>query len=336
MKLEDIGFYTLSNARAKSISANSPMWRCEIIITDKCNFSCPYCRGMRNDCQGTLSLDEVKKTIDFWAQDNLQNIRFSGGEPTTHPKLLDMIKYAKSKGVKRIAISTNGSSTLSYYNKLIDAGANDFSISLDACCSSTCDTMSGTCGFFSTIINNIREISARTYVTVGVVITEENHSNLINTVCLAHDLGVADIRIISAAQYNKLLSSVTKIPQRILDAHPILRYRVDNIKTNRNVRGLEKSDASRCHLIQDDSAVAGEYHFPCIIYLREQGEPIGKVGSNMRKERISWFERHDTHEDPICKKNCLDVCIDFNNQCEKLKQPTDHLRCADVASKTYE
>ena len=61
-------------------------------------------------------------------------------------------------------------------------------------------------------------------------------------------------------------------------------------------------------------AVALNYHFPCVIYMREQGNPIGKVSKNMRKERQEWFEKHNTFLDPICKNNCLDVCRDYNNK----------------------
>lgn len=316
-ELAEIGFYTLSDARAENISPTSPIQRCEIIITDACNFKCPYCRGLRSDCQGVMPLEKITEVIDYWAQEGLRNIRFSGGEPTTHRHLVEAVQYAKNKGVQRIAISTNGSMPFDWYTKLIDAGVNDFSISLDACCSAGCDTMAGTCGFFDTIRNNIRELSKLTYVTVGIVVTDENLEEVNETIQFAHDLGVADIRVISAAQYNRLLECVTAIPEEILNAHPILKYRVNNIKNGRNVRGLRKEDTTRCHLVQDDSAVAGNFHFPCIIYLREQGNPIGEVGPDMREERVKWFENHDTHKDPICSKNCLDVCIDFNNRCSK-------------------
>ena len=44
MKLENIGFYTLSDERAKNSSATSPLMRNELIITSLCNFKCLYCR----------------------------------------------------------------------------------------------------------------------------------------------------------------------------------------------------------------------------------------------------------------------------------------------------
>lgn len=39
--LENIGFYTLSDYRASQCSVSSPLWRCELILTDRCNYHCP-------------------------------------------------------------------------------------------------------------------------------------------------------------------------------------------------------------------------------------------------------------------------------------------------------
>ena len=48
--------------------------------------------------------------------------------------------------------------------------------------------------------------------------------------------------------------------------------------------------------------------------MREKGDPICKVGSGMRERRVEWAVTHDTYKDDICRKNCLDVCIDYNNK----------------------
>ena len=105
----------------------------------------------------------------------------------------------------------------------------------------------------------------------------------------------------------------------ILSKHPILAYRVANFIKGRNVRGIKECDCNKCHLILDDSIVAGDYHFPCVIYMREKGEAIGKVNKNMREERIEWMIRHDCFKDPICRKNCLDICVDYNNRVKELR-----------------
>lgn len=325
MKLEQIGFYSLCDERVKNTSITSQMQRCEIIITEYCNFNCPYCRGLADKIYGQrklkmLSLDEIKQAIDYWCEGKLlKNIRFSGGEPTLHPNIKEIVSYAKSKGVERIAISTNGSNKIELYEELIRLGVNDYSISLDACCAEDGDKMAGNKkGSWKKVIKNIERLSKLTYVTVGVVLTEENVQKTIDTIRFADKLGVSDIRIISAAQYNKPLPRLNEIETEILDKHPILKYRVNHFANGINVRGLSEQDNNQCPLMLDDSIVAGDYVFPCVIYMREGGKPVCKVGPNMRQQRLEYIKKHDTLKDPICKKNCLDVCKQYNNEYKKV------------------
>jgi len=319
MKLEEIGFYTLEDERAKRTSLFSPYWRCELVLTDVCNFRCPYCRGVKKELQGSMSFGDALKTVDFWCESNLKNIRFSGGEPTLWPGILDLVSFSRNKGVQRIAISTNGSAEFSLYKKLFEKGVNDFSISLDACCASTGEIMSGT-DAWNHVTDNIRQLSKLTYVTIGVVLTRENVGELDRIINFASDdLGVSDIRIIPAAQWNEPLK--IDIHPEILQRHPILRYRIRNFQSGRHVRGIKETDSHQCPLVMDDMAVMAGYHFPCIIYLREHGDPIGRIDDRWpRLDRFSWFQKYDTFEDPICRKNCLDVCIDYNNKVRDLRK----------------
>ena len=312
-KLASIGFYTLEDRRASYLAFHSQLWRCELLLTARCNFKCPYCRG--TDPSANITFDYAKHVVDLWSSAGLKNIRFSGGEPTCVPWLPELVSYTKkTTGIERIALSTNGSRSRGYYSDLFDRGINDFSISLDACCSSFGEKMSGVKGAWEVVVKNIGYLSSKTYVTVGCVFDENNVEQSLQTVILAHDLGVSDIRIISAAQFNKALGFAKEIPQDILNGHPILKYRVTNFLRGRNVRGIGERDNHKCPLILDDMAIKGRYHYPCIIKMREGCEPIGKVSENMREERIQYFLNHNTFNDNICKQNCLDVCVDYNNK----------------------
>lgn len=314
--LEGIGFYTLSDKRAEELSLSSPLYRCEMILTDRCNFKCPYCRGLRDDLKGDIDYNQATKTIKLWSKEGLKNIRFSGGEPTLYKKLNDLVKLCKDQGIERIAISTNGSASLNLYNSLVENGVNDFSISLDACCSSTGDIMTGVKNKWNKVIENIKELSKKTYVTVGMVFTEQNINKCIESILFARSLGVSDVRVIPSAQYNKALNKLSYLPD-ILNKYPILKYRVNNVKNNRHVRGILKEDTNKCYIVLDDMAASQDKHFPCIIYLREKGNPIGKIGPNMRRERYEWFKNHNTKKDIICKENCLECLCHHNNTVEK-------------------
>ncbi len=325
MELEKIGFYTLTDDRCKNASEFSQMKRCELIITEYCNFKCPYCRGLDSYIyEGRklkqLSLDEIKTVIDLWCiPEPLENIRFSGGEPTLHKDIKDIVRYAKLKGIKRIAISTNGSNKIELYKELVSLGVNDFSISLDACCASTGDTIAGVKDSWKIVVKNIEQLSKITYVTVGVVLNNQNIKETLDIINLAASLNVSDIRVIPAAQYDNKIIDLSSLNSSVLEKYPILRYRINRYITGEKVRGMVEKDSPKCAIVLDDSAIAGGYHFPCVIYMREKGLPIGKVSSDMRKERKEWFENHNCYEDEICKTNCLDVCIHYNNRFRELK-----------------
>jgi len=312
--VNNIGFYTLTDSRAKYNHNN--LERCEIILTEFCNFKCPYCRGVKSyskDCSGHLDYEIANYVLDQWIKNGLNNIRFSGGEPTLYPHLLKLIKQSKEGNIQRIAISTNGSRPRGLYETILKSGVNDFSISLDACCAENADKMSGRKGYFKDIVDNIKWLSKETYVTVGIVLTESTQETILDVVMFADSLGVSDIRIITAAQYNGSLPYLERIPQYILNKYPILKYRVNNLLSGKNVRGITNEDSKKCYLVKDDSVVAGKWHFPCVIHMREGGEPIGEVNKNMLQERINWSNIHNTHNDPICVKNCLDCLVDYNN-----------------------
>lgn len=311
MKLENIGFYTLEDKRARNCSATSSLWRCELLLTPHCNFKCPYCRKLEGN---EITLKEAISILDLWAGDNLKNIRFSGGEPTLWKDLLYLVQYAKACGIERIALSTNGSADFSLYQNLVRAGVNDFSFSLDARCSSTANAMSGGRADFDLIVYNIKAISRLTYTTIGIVVTNDNLKEIKKIIHMASRWQIADIRIISAAQNNSV-----PIDLNIkANGFPILSYRLNNLRQGKPMRGLSINDNNRCSLVLDDMAVWGGKHYPCIIYLREGGKEVGIVNHNMRQERLVWATTHNTHEDKICHNNCLDVCVDYNNKVREL------------------
>lgn len=317
MKLEDIGFYTLSDYRAMiSARYESPaLNRCELVLTNRCNFNCPYCRKTGTE----TAFEQAVCALTFWAYYNLYAVRFSGGEPTLYENLPALVKMSVSGGIKHIAVSTNGSADRKVYENLIECGVNDFSVSLDACCAADGDKMAGVMGYWDKVVENIRFLAQKVYTTVGVVLTDKNVASIHEIICFASNLGVKDIRIIPAAQDSDKLSGIN-VDETVLKKYPILKYRIDNIRKGRTVRGLTENDSPCCHLVRDDQAVSGEYHYPCIIYLREGGNPIGRVGGKMRKEREEWCYSHNVYQDEICRRNCLDVCRDYNNKVEMYKR----------------
>lgn len=102
----------------------------------RCNLNCPMCfrphieRKDWND----MPFDLFKKGIDECAKNNLYSIRLSWrGEPTVNPMLIDMVSYAKEKGIKEVSFITNGMLIdRKYARELINAGLDYITYSVDS------------------------------------------------------------------------------------------------------------------------------------------------------------------------------------------------------------
>jgi MoaA/NifB/PqqE/SkfB family radical SAM enzyme len=100
--------------------------------TSKCNLYCEGCYR-KNDKDGQKSLANVKEEIDVFARLRKSDcISIAGGDPLTHPEILDIVKYVKEKGMKPI-INTNGLAlTKEYLSNLKKAGVYGFTFHIDS------------------------------------------------------------------------------------------------------------------------------------------------------------------------------------------------------------
>ena len=80
-----------------------------IEVNTACNLNCPVC--FANAGIGfSITLAQAEGMLDRFIEieGDPEVIQFSGGEPTIHPQLLDMIQAAKDRGVRQVMVNTNG------------------------------------------------------------------------------------------------------------------------------------------------------------------------------------------------------------------------------------
>lgn len=82
-----------------------------IEVNEECNLSCPVCFADSSPAKKTnLSLEQIESMIDTLLKSEGESdvLQLSGGEPTIHPQILDILKLAKSKNIRHLMINTNG------------------------------------------------------------------------------------------------------------------------------------------------------------------------------------------------------------------------------------
>jgi uncharacterized radical SAM superfamily Fe-S cluster-containing enzyme len=85
-----------------------------IEVNTACNLDCPICfagSGTGPQEHGySLELDQVESMLDAFirAEGSPEAVQLSGGEPTIHPRILDMLAAAKRRGIPLVMLNTNG------------------------------------------------------------------------------------------------------------------------------------------------------------------------------------------------------------------------------------
>lgn len=80
-----------------------------IEVNTACNLDCPVC--FANAGAGfNLTVPEVEAMLDRFVEleGHPEVVQFSGGEPTIHPDLLEMIEGAQRRDITHVMVNTNG------------------------------------------------------------------------------------------------------------------------------------------------------------------------------------------------------------------------------------
>jgi 7,8-dihydro-6-hydroxymethylpterin dimethyltransferase len=80
-------------------------------VTNVCNLDCPICFTYnRNDKPWHMSLEEARVTVDWIIRSSgpVDLLNITGGEPTLHPDLINLLKSCRRPEVGRLTMNTNG------------------------------------------------------------------------------------------------------------------------------------------------------------------------------------------------------------------------------------
>ena len=82
-----------------------------IEITDECNLTCPVCFAdsspQRTRHRSLRQIDAMLETL-VANEGNPDLVQISGGEPSIHPQIMEILRLCKSKPIRHVMLNTNG------------------------------------------------------------------------------------------------------------------------------------------------------------------------------------------------------------------------------------
>ncbi|MDC1508064.1 SPASM domain-containing protein [Saprospiraceae bacterium] len=193
--------------------------------TTACNLRCPECpSGLRAFSRptGNLKQDFFRKTIDELHKQLIYLIFYFQGEPYINPGFLDMVKYAKDKGIYTIT-STNGH-FLNDANakKTIESGLDRMIISVDGTTQETYENYRKE-GNLESVLQGARNIvkwkkkmnSATPHTIFQFLVVKPNEHQIDEIYKLAEEIGIDEVKLKTAQVYeyeqgNDLIPTIEK------------------------------------------------------------------------------------------------------------------------------
>lgn len=206
-----LGSYYYSRQSGKPVQWGLPI-SISFEPTTSCNLRCPECpSGLRSFTRptGMLEDDLFKKIIDDIHRQLWYLIFYFQGEPYLHPKFLDLVKYASSKGIYT-ATSTNAHYlTDANARKTVESGLDRLIISIDGTTQEVYEQYR-IGGKLEKVLEGTRNIvkwkkelkSSTPHIIFQFLVVKPNEHQIAEVEQLAKELGVDEIGLKTAQIYD--------------------------------------------------------------------------------------------------------------------------------------
>jgi len=154
----------------------------DIKVTFHCNNCCDFCaQGNKRSFIKMKTKHEIIKALKDAKKGKINSVVFTGGEPTLHPEIIELIKEAKKLKYKFIQLQTNGRTLadIEFLKKLKEAGVNEIGPALHGSKPQIHDKLTNSPGSFNqTLKGIINSKKLGLYVLTNTVITSLNYKDL--------------------------------------------------------------------------------------------------------------------------------------------------------------
>lgn len=166
-----------------------------LTLNRQCNLRCKWCyaKGKNFAADQEMNRDLYRQLVQFLKELGIKEIALTGGEPTCHSQLSDLVLYAKENNFA-LWLITNGVKFADslYLNELINAGVTGINFSLKGWSEQSYIDNTGT-DVFSDVVKALKNVcDSGVKYKVSFVISDENIAHLMEAVNLAINCGAKE------------------------------------------------------------------------------------------------------------------------------------------------
>ena len=198
------------------------MARIVIELTNNCNLSCGHCFDERHAATGDLSLEILDKVLREGKSCGIEQLSFTGGEPTIHRRFRDIVDRVSQAGYTFSFVS-NGTTFPKIYS-LLDKHRHSFlgvTFSLDGAREETHDRLRGKGSYRQVMRAASICVLKELPFTLNMVLTAQNRKEIGEMVWLAERLGSGGVR------FGHLMSTPETVLRK-LDLSPEERQEIES------------------------------------------------------------------------------------------------------------
>jgi radical SAM protein with 4Fe4S-binding SPASM domain len=175
-----------------STSVSAP-FKADLALTYACNNACAHCYNEPGRFEmASLALAGWRRVLDTLAEVGVPHVILTGGEPTLHPDLPAIVRYADGLG-QIVGMNSNGRKLADprLVETLAEAGLNHVQITLESCRAEVHDGMVGRPGAFDQTVAGIEQALAGGIHTItNTTLTLHNADHALEIITFLDDLGL--------------------------------------------------------------------------------------------------------------------------------------------------
>lgn len=203
-----------------------------ISITGLCNNNCIFCLDKGRPDTHHRDTVGIKKEIKQAYREGNTKLILSGGDPTTHPDLIDLVQYAGYMGFPKIQVITNGRmfSSRDFTDRIIGAGLAEVTFSIHGFNSSIHDSMTRVPGSLKQVIRGVQNVRRHQHMIINTdtCITRMNYSYLLKTIrFIVERLGIMEVNLMSMVPAGNAWKNRERVMYDYKEVAPYVRQVID-------------------------------------------------------------------------------------------------------------